>query len=66
MPTIEISHVDYYKDPDDNYQSTLFTSEGYGGGTDYSYIVLRSVNMANPDGLYSEYFQHDFAASSKS
>ena len=60
MPTIEISHVDYYKDPDDNYQSTLFTSEGYDGEADYSYIALRSINMANPDGLYSEQFQHDY------
>ena len=37
-----------------------FTSTGYDGGDDYSYIAVRSNNMAGKDGLHSSVFDHDY------
>ena len=37
-----------------------FTSTGYDGGDDYSYIAVRSINMAGKDGLHSSVFDHDY------
>ena len=36
------------------------TTTGIAGGIDYSYIALRSINMANKSGLYSSVFDHDY------
>ena len=37
-----------------------FTTTGYDGGDDYSYIAVRSINMAGKDGLHSSVFDHDY------
>tara|TARA_R110002110_G_scaffold151268_1_gene343375 strand:+ start:235 stop:1536 length:1302 start_codon:yes stop_codon:yes gene_type:complete len=55
---VNYSYLDTYVQGADH--GIQFTTTGYDGGDDYSYIAVRSINMAGKDGLHSSVFDHDY------
>jgi len=55
---VNYSYLDTYAQGADH--GIQFTTTGYDGGDDYSYVAVRSINMASKEGLHSSVFDHDY------
>ena len=60
MSEIKVNYSTFSSKAESADASTQFTTTGYDGGNDYSYIAVRSINMAGKDGLHSSVFDHDY------
>ena len=60
MSEIKVNYSTFSSKAESADASMQFTTTGYDGGDDYSYIAVRSINMAGKDGLHSSVFDHDY------
>jgi len=61
----KVADATYASDPGQGtsgiaYDSYGEVSQGYGGGTDYSYVALRAIQLTQEQGLYSQELGHDY------
>ena len=62
MSEIKVNYSTFSSKAESADASMQFTSTGIDipAGDDYSYIAVRSINMAGKDGLHSSVFDHDY------